>query len=307
MSLIHDIQAAAISQTTDLPSLLRMCKLLAARISHKELSEWVDNELNGYSNIKLLPEYRIYGVMSYGTFQGTYRSANKMQVPLSVLPEDMHERYGNVHLGASISAYAAIVADNSTGSVQEPWPLQLALHYASKIAVDMQCVQAWKEIPVGAMVQLLDTVKTRILGFAIDLEKEAPDSGDLPIGSKPPLSREQMTQIYNTNITGNVGNLSNSGENYSQTSTMQINAGDWETLKIRLSELGLAPADFDDIRADVDTARSDGNIDERRSRAGTWVSRLVPKAISAGAGVAVEIAVAGVTKAIASFYGLPGA
>lgn len=307
MSLIHDIQAAAISQTMDLPSLLRMCKLLAARISHEELSEWVNNELNGYSDIKLLPEYRIYAVRSYGTFQGAYRSANKMQVPLSVLPENMHERYGNTHLNASISAYAALVAENSTGSVQEPWPLQLAVNYASKIAVDMQCVHAWKEIPIGAMVQLLDTVKTRILGFAIDLEKEAPNSGDIPMGSNPPLSREQMTQIFHTNITGNVGNLSNSGENYSQTASVQVNTGDLETLTRRLSELGLVPADFDGIKADLDNVPQDGGTEERKNLAGTWISRLTPKAISGGAGVAIEVAVAGVAKAIASFFGLPGA
>jgi hypothetical protein len=42
MSLIHDIQAAAIARDHDVPTLLRMCKLLAARISHQAFGEWID-------------------------------------------------------------------------------------------------------------------------------------------------------------------------------------------------------------------------------------------------------------------------
>lgn len=306
MSLIHDIQADAISQATSLPTLLRKCKLLAARISHDQLSKWVDNELNGYSNAEALPEYRIYAVRSYGTFQGQFRSANRLQVPLSVLPDGLQEEYGNTHLSASISAYAALLAGNTTGTLQEPWPLQFALNYASIITPDMQCVYAWKEIPIAAIVQLLDTVTSRILGFAIDLEKENPDAGELPIGSEPPLSKDKMTQIFNTNIHGNVGNVSNSGENYSQTASLQVNTGDLEMLTRRLAELGLVPADFNGIKDDLDNASKSGDVEDRKNLANTWVSRLVPKALSAGTGVALQVAVAGVATAVASYFGLPG-
>ena len=74
MSLIHDIQAVAISQTTDVPTLLRMCKLLAARISHQRFGEWVDQELNGYPTVESLPDYRVVRVDSYGSFIGSFGS-----------------------------------------------------------------------------------------------------------------------------------------------------------------------------------------------------------------------------------------
>jgi hypothetical protein len=177
MSLIHDIQAASIAEHSDIPTLLRMCKLLAARISHKEFAEWVDKELNGYPTIKELPDYRMVQVDSYGSFVGSLSRAGKLQIPVSVLPEELQEQYRHAYMGSSISAYTALLTGKSAGSVQEPWPVGLAVHNASTLTPDMQCVSAWKEIPIGAIVRLMDSVKTRVLGFAIDLERGHPLAG----------------------------------------------------------------------------------------------------------------------------------
>jgi len=172
---------------------------------------------------------------------------------------------------------------------------------------DMQCVSAWKEIPIGAVVRLLDSVKTRILGFAIDLEREAPNAGDTPIGSLPPLSSEKMTQIFNTNIQGNVGNVSNSGENYTQTATTQVQAGNWDSLEKQLADFGIKPEDLMTMRTELDSAAASNSDQEKSKAAGTWIGRLVAKAGSGAAGVGLEVAAAGVAKAIAGYLGLPGA
>lgn len=305
MSLIHDIQATAISQTADIPTLLRMCKLLAARISHQQLSEWVDRELNGYPDIEYLPDYRIVQVESYGTFNSPSAHMNKMQIPISILPEHLQKRYRNAYMNNGISAYATLIEGDKFISLQESWPLNIAVHHGSKIMRDMQCIYAWKEIPFGAVVHLLDAVKTRILGFAIDLEREAPNAGDTPIGSLPPLSNEKMTQIFNNNISGNVGNISNSGENYSQTATTSIQSGNWDSLSQQLLELGLKPMDFDGMRTELDLVATSVSEQEKSNVASGWIGRLIGKVVDGTSGVGFEVAAAGVAKAIAAYLGLP--
>jgi AbiTii len=305
MSLIHDIQAAAISQTTDIPTLLRMCKLLAARISHQRFSEWVDQELNGYPTVESLPDYRMVSVDSYGSFIGAFARADRLQIPVSILPEELREQYRHAYMGSSISAYTALLEGDKTGRVEEPWPIGLAIHHASKLTPEMQCVAAWKEIPLGAVVRLLDSVKTRVLGFAIDLEREAPNAGDIPIGSQPPLSTEKMTQIFNTNITGNVGNLANSSENFSQSASIQ--PGNWDSLEQRLLSLGLRPIDLEGMRTELERAAASQEQSERAAVAGTWIGRLAAKAIGGVSGVGIEVAATGIAKAIAAYLGLPGA
>jgi hypothetical protein len=307
MSLIHDIQAASIAQDSDIPTLLRMCKLLAARISHQEFAEWVDQELNGYPSIKGLPDYRLVRVDSYGSFIGSFSRADKLQIPVSVLPKELQEQYRHAHMGSSISAYTALLSGDKLGSVQEPWPVALAVHNASKLTPDMQCVSAWKEIPIGAIVRLMDSVKTRVLGFAIDLEREAPNAGELPIGSQPPLSREKMTQIFNTNITGNVGNVANASSGFSQSSVFVVEPGNWQSLQARLLELGLPAGDTEGLEGDLERALATGSQEEKTKTASTWIGRLAGKAATGAAGVGIEVAATGVAKAIASYFGLAGA
>lgn len=306
MSLIHDIQAAAISNSTDVPTLLRMCKLLAARISHQQFGEWVDRELNGYPDIASMPDYRIVQVESYGSFVGPFAQAQKLQIPVSVLPENLREHFRHAYMGASISAYTALLDGDKTGRLEEAWPLSLAIHHASKIMHDMQCISAWKEIPIGAVVRLMDSVKTRVLGYVIDLEREAPNAGDTPIGSQPPISGERMTQIFNTNITGSVGNVSNAGQSFSQSATINT-AGNWEALVQQLSTLGLQPVDMLDLKPELEAAAATRDVAAMSTAAGTWIGRLSGKVVSGAAGVGLEVASAAVAKAIAAYLGLPGA
>ncbi len=307
MSLIHDIQAASIAQDSDIPTLLRMCKLLAARISHQEFAAWVDRELNGYPTIKELPDYRVVRVDSYGSFVGSFSRAGKLQIPVSVLPKELQEQYRNAYMGSSISAYTALLSGDKPGSVQEPWPVALAVHNASTLTPDMQCVSAWKEIPIGAIVRLMDSVKTRVLGFAIDLEREAPNAGELPIGSQPPLSREKMTQIFNTNITGNVGNVANASSGFSQSSAIVVEPGNWQSLQACLSEFGLTAGDTEGLKGDLERALAAGSQEEKTKTASTWIGRLAGKAATGAAGVGIEVAATGVAKAIAAYFGLAGA
>lgn len=306
MSLIHDIQAASIAKDHDVPTLLRMCKLLAARISHQAFAEWVDHELNGYPDGVDLPDYRIVRVDSYGTFAGGLRQANRLPIPVSILPSELQDQYRHAYMGNAISAYIALLSDDQPVSAQQAWPVAVSLHYASKLTPGMQCLHAWKEIPIGAIVRLMDAVKTRVLGFVIDLEREAPDAGELPVGSQPPLSGEKMTQIFNTNITGNVGNVANASSNFSQSSAAVIETGNWQTLHARLSELGLTAADTQGLQEDVERALATGSDEEKRKTAGSWIGQLAGKAASGAAGVGIEAAATGIAKAIALYFGIAG-
>src|SRR5437667_5759147 len=109
MSLLRDIQKAAIEHGTDLPTLLRMCKLLAARLGNEEFGQWVDYELNGYPTIDAMPAYRILEVQSFGNFIGGFgSSASNMPIPLGVLPENARQAYKKAYLGQGVSAYASL-------------------------------------------------------------------------------------------------------------------------------------------------------------------------------------------------------
>lgn len=68
MSLLRDIQDAAINSDIDISTVLRQCKVLAVRLGNDNFKKWVDQELNGYNKIDDLPDYRILTVQSKGHF-----------------------------------------------------------------------------------------------------------------------------------------------------------------------------------------------------------------------------------------------
>ena len=73
MTLLRDIQDAAINSEIDISTVLWQCKVLAVRLGNENFKNWVDQELNGYKIIDNLPDYRILSVDSKGDFSGDYR------------------------------------------------------------------------------------------------------------------------------------------------------------------------------------------------------------------------------------------
>ena len=60
MKLLEDIIDALSSKDGSLTNALLKTKILLHKIGHKELTEWVNKELNGYSESDIIPTYRVF-------------------------------------------------------------------------------------------------------------------------------------------------------------------------------------------------------------------------------------------------------
>lgn len=304
MSLLRDIQKAAIEQSTDIPTLLRMCKLLAARLGNSEFGLWVDHELNGYPTVESMPAYRIVEVQSFGNFIGPFNSsANNMPITLGVLPEQARDVYQKAYLGLGVSAYASLVASGKDGSLEEPWPIDVALRYGSKAMRNMQCVSAWKSIPHAAVVGFLDQVKTRVLAFAIEIEKQAPDAGESPVNS-PPLKQDVVTQIFHTEISGNVQNFSSGNANVTQGVHIEICRGDIAALEEAVRSLGVDDKELAALRVAISHDEKQVPPSPFDGHTGNWLKSVLGRAATGGLKVGVDVASGALAKFIAAYFGL---
>jgi hypothetical protein len=57
--MLEDIQDAAVDASSNLATLLRKCKVLAARLGSQPLEDWLLWESNGYPDDVPVPDYRI--------------------------------------------------------------------------------------------------------------------------------------------------------------------------------------------------------------------------------------------------------
>lgn len=212
MSLLRDIQGAALDPAVDLGTLLRKCLVLAKRLKHDELSAWVSHELNGYGDEDPLPPYRCLRVMSNGYFEGPYRSSrNNAPIAKSSLPRELWARVDEASLRDPVAALQSL--SGAKQLIHGTWSADLVALCQQKYPMyeGMTLMAAWQMIPVSDVKAALDTIRTRVLEFALAIEEEAPDAGDLPPGAAPAVSRDVVNQIYNVTISGGQSNIGTTG------------------------------------------------------------------------------------------------
>jgi hypothetical protein len=259
MSLLREIQEAAISADIELTVVLRKCKVLAVRIGSDELKSWVDSELSGYKDVESLPSYRIINVTSKGHFSGAFNSGLKnADIPLSCIPKEYRESLSKSNMMEPIASLESLAID-SKGSCQEPWNSDFVAHFGQQIYSNMNCMQAWKVIPINSIIGALDAVRNRILNFVLVIEGENPDAGEAQINSNP-LPQEKMSQIFNTYISGNVQNVATGSSNVEQNATMEANNDVFNNLLHSL------------LKANIESPINDsftGTVEEMKASQGT--------------------------------------
>jgi len=259
LSLLRDIQNSAIDEGSQVATLLRKCKVLAVRLGSKEFGRWVDNELNGYEDLDELPPYRVLRVRSYGHFVGYGHEVKNAPIAPSVLPEEIRDFSETSMINMPISALASLAESGSDS--RDSWAPDIVRLVGGDIYENLNCVSAWKALPRASLIGIIDTVRTRILNFALEIESENPDAGEAQAKSNP-IPEDKVSQVFHTYITGNVQNLATGSSNFKQTATVNSSVSD-ELFQNLLSAVMRASADAKVV------AEVAGSIEEMRDARGT--------------------------------------
>lgn len=215
MSLLREIQDDAVNSNVKVSDLLRKCKILGYRLGNEDFKKWVEMELNGYSSNQELPKYRMLEVQSKGDFIGVSgRRLINADIPTIFFPKKHHEDMKNSLLMNPIAEIEALINESykEGNSPREPWNSDFVVLFGKNIYQNYFCVQAWKEICVTQLIGIIDLIKTKILNFVLEIEVINPYAGEAALNSNP-IPQEKMSQIFNINISGNVGNLSSGNHN----------------------------------------------------------------------------------------------
>jgi hypothetical protein len=119
LTLLEDIQNSAIEAESDLGTLLRKCKLLAARLGSQPLEDWLIWESNGYPDDVPVPDYRVWPLEVRGHFAGPFGSGlRNVPIPYACLPEEARKHYENYKCRQSIATIEAILNNADGKNVQ---------------------------------------------------------------------------------------------------------------------------------------------------------------------------------------------
>lgn len=131
MTLLEQIQNEAVDGKSDLATVLRKCRVLAARLKNEEFTAWVKHELDGYREAEV-PDYRILFGQAQRTFLGAmgHRLTN---VPL--LADDIDPAVRDdllrIRLNAGVASLLAMLgrAQEQDGCFRVAWPHPKQLHF----------------------------------------------------------------------------------------------------------------------------------------------------------------------------------
>lgn len=201
--LVESIQSDALNQSIKIATLLRKVKLAAAKLQLPQVAEWVDLELNGYSDAPV-PEYR--------KVVGRPRARNPYHgwIPIQGDPQVM-EVISSVTLVQSVAAMEQLT--QGEGQIHVPMsPREIAfINEHSDIAFGDMTVF----LDRTQVITILETVRTKVLDWAIELEKQGILGEGMSFDKKEVDQAKQLGSTISigsiANFTGNLGQGQTSG------------------------------------------------------------------------------------------------
>lgn len=302
MTLLKEIIKLSTHTDTSTATLLRHTRILATRLGHARIKEWVDHELNGYPSKDDLPPYRVINAGAYGTFQNIAYIFNKKPLPPAVMEKDLQFYATTAYLTQPVAAYDELVGKGTTGEgLRISWPSNLILHYQEKFIEGAALIDAWQEIPRSSVIGMLDRVRNSVLTFALEIEAESPNAGELAPSAQE-LTPEQITQHFTTIVMGNVGSVVANAAGASI--TVNNATGDLDGLAKLLRDVGIEDAEIRALKQAVAEDGTDAITDRVGPKVEGWLTKIGKKLGSASLKAGTEIVTTVLSKAISRYYGL---
>jgi hypothetical protein len=281
--------------------LLRKCKVLAARLDSELLENWLLWESNGYPEHVGVPDYRVWELQLKGHFFGPFGSGiQNAPIPLVCVPEEARKHYERYECRQSIaSVEAALKTDPATLQVSTG---DLAVMLGTRVYQGQNCVQVWAEFGAGHLVELLNSVRNRILDFALAIGKVDPIAGEEGSGdANSPLKPSRITQIFKTAVYGGSATLVGSASNSSLAFNVVTN--DLASLENTLRQHGLPQEDIEELQRALAADGKPPAKDKFGPKVAAWMGKMIGKAADGSWQIGIAVAGELLFQAIAKYYG----
>jgi hypothetical protein len=243
--LLNDIIDLATDDKQPLTTLLRKCIVLAHQLKNDRLKIWANEELNGYDSKDSLPKYRIIPAAATGIFVGPGWAKTQQGIPSAALKKE-HRTYAEiVYIAQPVSALEESVKSSKSYGLNFPWNANLVAHYQEHLmSGGWQLFSAHQSVPKAVIAGILDTVRTRVLNMALEIQSDVGER-DEDLKKITPEELKKVDQTIVNNIYGGNVFLSSGQSTMTATSVQQnIIAGDWEHLARVLHDAGISEAEL---------------------------------------------------------------
>lgn len=259
MTRLSQLVDAAAGSSVSLPDLLRQVRVVASRTGASDLDLWAAGELAGFPHDAVVPSYR-------GPFlapaRGTWVSMTRYVENTTITPVGVSPTFRDTWFMVTMRQPVAELESLASGAddAKLPWdPTAVGLYdqeaQAGKVAHPLghHLMSAHTIVPRNHILGVLDTMRTRVLELALELERVSIDVGE-PGG--PTVADAQVAAAAQTLIINVYGDGANIATGDYARLRNQVRRGDEQALRAAVEALGLTARDAEEF---VDGLREDGS------------------------------------------------
>jgi len=294
------LQDSASGTSVDVHTLLLEATVLAARLGNEDLDRWLANELEGYPDDASVPPYRQgFQKVLMGTFANSFWKIGPSQVPMTALPKNLRDLPMDFDVRWPITS-----VDEMANSPDETIKLVVPSGLANFVRYyeNMTCVELYAIVPRHAFRGIIGAVRTKVLRYAIEIEKENPDAGEAEPGEQP-VAQDRLERLQQTIILGGTNVVTNAGRDAS-VAVGRVGFGDVEAL---VKEVERQEVSRDDVRDLLEAIRAEPAAPDRKDigpRVTSWLGRMTNKAATGAWQVSSATGAGVLATLIAKYYGL---
>lgn len=206
-SLVLELQSVAWNSEEKVTNLLRKALVVAKKLGVTEFASWIDSEMYGYKETKVIPDYRkVTGVIRafnpYYGWQNVYFDSQKFENAASTI-------YVNQSVAELEDLY------NSKGgrlSTKLPSSVTEKIYNQYGVGAELSLSKA-------SILHVIEAVKSTILDWALKLEQDG------ILGEGMTFSLEEKEKAAQQNYTTIIYGMSNSQIQQGANSTQHLNTG----------------------------------------------------------------------------------
>ena len=301
MRLIEEIIEILTSEDAALQSALLKTKVLLSQLGESDLVSWVNFELTGYQNIEQVPDYRIINVTVFGNVNNMARRYEHHPLPLAHLEEEMQRKFTRYHLTESIAVLESYARDDS--NISFTIPPEFYQFLSEGISNGYQIERAWRQPSLGAMLQVVTEVRSRLLDFIIKLSEKIPEDPD--ISEMKGKSKEIGTsELFKNAVFGDNTNVV-IGNNNIQSIQNSITKNDFDSLAEVLRKHNVDEEDISALKEAIDEDQGSPEHHEKKygKNVRAWIISMITKVTESIWSISLGASGNLVANALNSYYG----
>jgi AbiTii len=299
MQLLDEIITLLSDQKGSLTDALLKTKVVMHKIGHKELAEWVNDELNGYPKDKDVPPYRIIPARPYAQLRDIAFVYNNQALPTGHLKPEERDHLTVNKMRESIAVLEGY--SKHEGHLISPLPPEFHKRLSEPLTEGIWIDRAWIQTEPSQIVNTVVEVRSRLLDFALSLQDRLGDVEEADV--KEAAKGIDAVGMFHHTVIGDNATFVIGNQN---TTTIKnvVKNGDFASLAAALKERGVADTDVQELRVAI-TADED-QVDAEKKTFGPavkgWMSRMMTKVVEASWNIELGVAGGLLTEALKAYY-----